>query len=119
MSLNEHDTLLNAALAEMRRQGFTDVCADHLHNFNQPAQVGGYIPDATGYFGARFVLVEVESEAGLSQQHTEDQWRTFINAARRNNGCFVAVVARRQELNARMLLNRLNTIGDDALLWCF
>lgn len=117
MSQNEHDALLKAAIVEMQRQGFTNICADHLHNFSQPALVGGYIPDATGYYKGSPVIVEVESETGLSQQHTEDQWWAFINAAKRNNGFFIAVVSRRQELTARLLLNKINTIGNDALLW--
>lgn len=118
-SRNTHDRLVQLTVAEMQRQGATSIRADHLTNFSQPAQVGDYIPDVTGYFGNSFTIAEAESTDMLNSEHTTAQWRTFYNAACRMNGYFIAVVAPTDRNAAASLLRNICGNAQNVRLWTF
>ena len=97
----------------------TNILASRLPNMAQPQQIGGYIPDATAFPGTTFYVVECESRDGLSQQHTQDQWRTFFNYATRVGGYFVAGVAVADKATAQALMRSIAGNAQNVLVWTF
>jgi O-methyltransferase involved in polyketide biosynthesis len=105
-SLN-HDQLVVATIAEMKRQGMTRICADHLPGYVQPDQIGVFIPDVTALTGNAMVIAEAESREGLAAAHTQAQWKAFHSHANRVGGHFIAVVNRADQAAAQTLLNQI------------
>jgi hypothetical protein len=114
-----HDDLIQQTIGAMRRHGMTNILASHLPNLPQPQPIGSFIPDVTAFHGTTFYVAECESQDGLSQQHTLDQWRTFYNYAVRVSGCFVAVVAVADKAAALALMRSVAGTAQNALVWTF
>lgn len=118
-SRSQHDALISAAIAELRRQGISNISADHVTNFSRPSTIGSYIPDVTGFQGNRLIIVEAESSEGLQQQHTRDQLTTFYRAAIRSNGAFILAVSVRDRVAATALLQEISPSMDGCAVWTF
>lgn len=114
-----HEQLVAATVAEMKRQSMTRLYADHLPNYVQPDQIGGFIPDLTGFTGNAMVIVEAESLTGLAAAHTQAQWKAFHGHANRVGGHFIAVVNRSDENIGRILLDQICRGAANANLWTF
>jgi len=103
----------------MKRKGMAQIKASHISGYAQPGLVGKYIPDATGQFNGGLYVVECESTAGLSEQHTLDQWTAFFRYAEANYGRFIAVVGKANEADAQKLLKQVTGTSNRAELWTF
>ena len=116
----EHNRLIRATIAEMQRQGCTNIKAAHVgDSYTTPAQMGGLIPDVTGHFNSLPLVVECETHNRLSQQHTSDQWRTFFQYALQRGGYFVEVMANPDVDAAKLLLKRVCGSMTNCIDWSF
>ncbi len=113
----EHNRLISATVAAMIRQQMTDIRADHISGYVQPSAIGSYIPDVTAIFKGAVCVAECETREGLAQTHTADQWRTFHQYAKRNNGWFIAVVATTDKAAGQALLTQVCGNSENAILW--
>ena len=115
----EHNRLIQSTVAEMKRQGMSAIRASHIPGFTQPDIIGGYIPDATAQHGTSLCIAEAETADGLADTHTVDQWTAFFNYAVKVGGYFIAVVAKADEVKARILLRQVAKDSPRAILWTF
>ena len=60
------------------------------------------------------MVIEVETDDSIYDQHTEDQWRLFAAHAKNIGGAFVVVVPRGCVRIAKARLNQLNL---EAEIW--
>lgn len=114
-----HTNLVSRTVAEMSRQGMTNIRASHISGYAQPEPIGSFIPDAVAFFRGRVCVAECESADGLAQAHTANQWRAFHRYAVEQGGLFIAVVAATDVAAARQLLQRTVGTGPTVLLWTF
>lgn len=119
MSTLAHDTLIEMTAARLVDLSYSRVRASHIARFNACEQIGSYIPDVTAFHGSTLVVMEAESHEGLTQAHTEAQWKTFHAHASRVGGFFVAVVNKADEHAARTLLTQVCGTASNAHLWVF
>lgn len=115
----KHDFLVRSAVAEMQRQNMTAIKADHYPGYEQPASIGKFTPDVTGYYNSALVIVEAESTEGLTAQHTEQQISTFFQHATKYKGFFILAVSKSDAKAAKALANRLCGNAGNVLLWQF
>ncbi len=118
-SSHDHDKLVEMTASRMVNQGFTRVRSCHGDRYMACDQIGDYIPDTTALSGIAPVIAEAESREGLTEAHTEAQWKTFHSHANRVGGWFVAVVNKSDEAAAKVLLNRVCGIATNVQLWTF
>jgi hypothetical protein len=114
----QHDRLVTEAIAEMRRQNMTQISAC-LSNYSQPAAIGGYIPDATGFYNGYPVIVEAETADGLNDGHTEAQIRAFHRSAVQRSGTLILAVNFANRREAQTLLQQTLGTLNNTLVWSF
>ncbi len=114
-----HDTLVTRTVAEMKRQGMTNIHADHIAGYPKPEQIGKFIPDTMGAHSRSTVITEAESQEGLALAHTAEQFQTFHREATRIGGWFVVAVNSADETTARTLVRRVCGEAKNAFVWTF
>lgn len=114
----EHRSLIRMMLNYFRRQGYINLKAD-LVGENTPDPVGEHIPDLTcnkNDPNRTFIILEAETCATISDEHTDSQWRTFYREARRLGGEFHLTVPRmcEQTFGDTLARQRLRELGISA-----
>jgi hypothetical protein len=115
----EHDRLVLASLRKMREHQMTNTRAAGVAGFQQPEQINGFIPDATGYYQQTFCVVEAETAQGLSDEHTEQQLKAFYRYVNINGGCLILSVSAPCEQMAKNLMLKLFGAVQNILVWAF
>ncbi|MDZ7611546.1 MAG: hypothetical protein U5L10_02180 [Candidatus Moranbacteria bacterium] len=72
-----HDSLIKTRIIGYRREGHTDVRADHLSGYNQPEIIGDHIPDITSKKEGKFFVTEAETKETIGVEETAKQWQSF------------------------------------------
>lgn len=106
----EHDALVRNAVAALFIWDCDDIRADHIgsvkplvHN-GQPAEINGFIPDATGIRDGQLLIVECELCSEIESQHSHDQIMAFYQFAVQNGAKLLVWVEQGCVFSTRMLL---------------
>jgi hypothetical protein len=78
-SMTNHDKMIGYIARSLDSQGYK-VQADHISwKDGCPAEMGGFIPDIVGEKDGISLIMEVETCATYSKDHTKDQLSAFTN----------------------------------------
>lgn len=119
-SQSDHDTMVKQVADIFINKKYPNVKAD-LTGYTQPSilkwkgKTSGHIPDVTSEQNNVFkVIVEVETDDSINDQHTADQWKLFAAYAKRDKAEFIIVVPKGSEAKAEKRKNELNVEGEVA-----
>ncbi len=110
-----HMLLIRSLILRLQKSGYKHLRAD-LQGLKRPETISGnpldetYVPDVTGY-GLEENIFEVETPDTIYDEHTEKQWTSFAEYAKKRNGKFWVVVPRGAGEDAQSRLHRLNLSG--------
>ena len=109
---SNHDQMVRGVYNHLIANGYNNVKAD-LTGLTRPdlicwsSTTKGYIPDVTAGSNGASMVIEVETDDSIYDQHTEDQWRLFAANAEQHGKTFVVVVPKASESTARTRLAQL------------
>ena len=113
-SQSDHDSMVKGVADFFIKEKHSNVKAD-LTGYTQPdilkwkGKTSGHIPDVTTDENGSFnIIVEVETDDSINDQHTADQWKLFAAYAKRDKARFLIVVPKGSENKAE---NRKSTLG--------
>lgn len=96
-SQQEHDNLVRMMVRHFDDLGYTNIKADLEGCELKPDEIDGHIPDLicnkNDTYGTKIIL-EAETCETISDDHTEDQWTSFRDAADEEGGEFHIVIPR-------------------------
>ena len=117
-SQSDHDTMVKQVADLFIQEKYPNVKAD-LTGYTQPrilkwkGQTTGHIPDVTSEQNNIFkVIVEVETDDSINDQHTADQWKLFSAYAVRDKAKFLIVVPKGSEQKAEKRKLELKVEGE-------
>ena len=113
-SQSDHDNMVKQVADFFIKEKYPNVKAD-LTGYTQPdvlkwkGETSGHIPDVTTEENKKFsIIIEVETDDSINDQHTADQWKLFAAYANRDKAKFMIVVPNGSENKAE---NRKSTLG--------
>lgn len=113
-SQSDHDSMVKQVADFFIKEKYPNVKAD-LTGYTQPGvlkwkgETSGHIPDVTTEENKKFsIIVEVETDDSINDQHTADQWKLFAAYANRDKAKFMIIVPKGSENKAE---NRKSTLG--------
>jgi hypothetical protein len=117
-SQSDHDVMVKQVADILISKRHQNVKAD-LKGYIQPnllrwkGENSGHIPDVTSQLDGKLkIIVEVETDDSINDQHTSDQWKLFSAYAKRDNAEFIIVVPKGAEAKAEKRKNELNVEGE-------
>ena len=105
----KHYLMISALVENLRRNGCTEIEADHLLNTTRPQNLpeGDLIPDVVANKDGRKFYFEVKTEEDLFCAETEEQIRAFSQYALDTGGEFYLLVPSRCITRVKYLLDIL------------
>ena len=117
-SQSDHDKMVKSVADYFIKEKYPNVKAD-IPGYTRPdilrwkGETSGHIPDVTSEDGGKFkVIVEVETDDSINDQHTEDQWKLFSAYAKRDGAKFLIVVPKGSEAKAEKRKKELGVEGE-------
>lgn len=101
-----HDFMIKYMVSQLLQAGFSKICAD-IPGHKKPAPIkfesSTYCPDVYAEKDMKKVLVEVETDDSINEDHTEYEWVAFNNYRKSNDAelIFVAPGISRKKLTLR------------------
>ena len=102
-SQSDHDIMVKQVADFFINKNYPQIAAD-LAGYSKPdilkwkGKTSGHIPDVTSKQNGTFkIIVEVETDDSIDDQHTEDQWKLFAAYAKRDQAEFLIVVPKNSE----------------------
>jgi len=111
-SQSEHDEIVKKVAEALIESGYKDVKAD-IDNYDTPAEIvwektnKGHIPDVRGKKDKE-VIVEVETDDSINDDHTAGQWKLFSAYASQHDAEFMISVPEGSKEKAEKRLTELN-----------
>lgn len=84
-----HNTMVRILAEYLEREGYANICADHLAGYNQPSPIDGYLPDVTAIQNGNGCIFEVETDDSINDPHAGNQMSAFASSSL---GTFTLVV---------------------------
>jgi len=110
-SQSEHDEIVKKVAEALVESDYKDVKAD-IDNYDTPAEIAwkktnkGHIPDVRGKKDKE-VIVEVETDDSINDDHTAGQWKLFSAYASQFNAEFMICVPEGSKLKAEKRVKEL------------
>jgi hypothetical protein len=101
-----HDFMIKYMVSQLLQAGFSKIYAD-IPGHKKPSpikfQSSTYLPDVYAENDGKKILVEVETDDSINEDHTQFEWIAFNNYKKSNNAelIFVAPGISRQKLTLR------------------
>ncbi|MBR9999236.1 MAG: hypothetical protein KFF73_09705 [Cyclobacteriaceae bacterium] len=101
-----HDFMIKYMVSQLLNAGFSKICADipgHKKPIPIKFQSSAYYPDVYAEKDMKKILVEVETDDSINEDHTEFEWMALNQYKKSNNAelIFVAPGISRQKLTLR------------------
>ena len=87
-----HDFMVRYMITQLLHAGYDKIRAD-IPGFKKPFPVdftGDYhLPDLTAEKNKKLILVEVETDDSIEEDHTEQEWTALYQYTMKNQGIFI------------------------------
>ena len=121
LTSEEHDRLIRMMANHFASLGYTEIKA-HVSGYNRPDEIYGHFPDVAcrkNDVKRTPIILEAETCDTIFHEHTDGQWKTFYNEAKRSDGEFHIIVPKtcNGRLGTEMANQKLQQLGISATVW--
>ena len=115
-SQSDYDKMVRTIAETLTYDQYSDVKAD-IQGYDTPDKIiwestgKGHVPDVTAEKGKE-VIVEVETDDSINDQHTEDQWKLFSACSKKYDADFIVVVPEGSKTKAMVHMEELDITGE-------